>query len=146
MTYLPKHSELGTELYITTRTYSRVFDKYARENGLNRTRWTILWILKKRPGLKQNELADILESAPITLSRQIDKLEHEGLVERVKDEHDRRCQRLYLCESAQPIVKTLQALSDKLREKALAGISDQDIDRFMTILNTIKTNISDGEF
>jgi len=146
MSYTPIHNELGTELYLTTRIYSRVFDKHARENGLTRARWTILWLLKKHPGLKQNELAEVLESAPITLSRQIDKLENEGLVERVKDENDRRCQRLYLCPAAQDIIKTLQTLSDQLRQKALKGIPEEDIDRFMVMLNTIKHNISDGEF
>lgn len=145
MNYTPNHAELGTELYLTARTYSRTFDKYARENGLTRARWTLLWTLKKRPGLKQNELAELFEIAPISLSRQVDSLEAEGLLERRRDPDDRRCFRLFLLPAADNIVAVLQSLSITLREQALEGLSRQEIDQFMTLLNRIRTNLNNGD-
>ena len=58
--------------------------------------------LQRCEGVKQNELAEPLDLAPITLGRLIDKLTSAGLVERRDDAADRRANRLFLTEKAAP--------------------------------------------
>ena len=47
-------------------------------------------------GLKQSELAEMLDLQPITLTRLVDRLCANGLIERRADPNDRRAKRLYL--------------------------------------------------
>jgi len=79
------------------RTYS---DHRAREVRMTRAQWAVLSKLRRSEGLKQRELADMLDLAPITLARQIDKLTASGLVERREDAADRRANRLFLTPAA----------------------------------------------
>ena len=50
--------------------------------GATRAQWKVLFRLSRKPGLRQVELADMLDVEPITLCRIIDRLEEVGLVER----------------------------------------------------------------
>ena len=74
-------AKLSFELHTTARLLRRNFDRRAREHGLTRSRWQVLWLLAREEGLKQAELAERLDVAPISLGRQLDNLEQEGLVE-----------------------------------------------------------------
>ena len=47
-------------------------------------------------GLKQSELAEMLDLQPITLTRLVDRLCANGMIERRADPNDRRAKRLYL--------------------------------------------------
>ena len=57
------------------RTYS---DQRARELNTTRAQWAVLVTLQRCEGVKQCELADALDLAPITLARLIDKLTAAG--------------------------------------------------------------------
>ena len=50
--------------------------------GVTRAQWKVLFRLTRTPGLRQVELADMLDVEPITLSRIVDRLEEAGHVER----------------------------------------------------------------
>ena len=52
---------------------------------MTRAQWVILARLERQPGLSQNELAALAETAPITIARLVDRLEALGLVERCPD-------------------------------------------------------------
>src|SRR6478752_4878752 len=75
------------------RTYA---DQKARQFGMTRAQWGVLFRLERNEGLKQSELAELLDIQPITLTRLIDRLCDSGLIERRADAEDRRAKRLYL--------------------------------------------------
>ena len=90
---------------------------------MTRAQWAVLVKLQRCEGVKQAELADSLDLAPITLARLIDKLTASGLVERRDDAADRRVYRLYLTEKAGPTLERLGGLGEELMGRALAGLS-----------------------
>src|SRR6478672_6070489 len=83
------------------RTYA---DQKARRHGMTRAQWAVLLRLQRREGLKQSDLADDLDIQPITLTRLVDRLCDNGLIERRPDPNDRRAKRLYLTEAARPLI------------------------------------------
>jgi MarR family transcriptional regulator for hemolysin len=91
--------------------------------------------------VKQSELAEALDLAPITLGRLIDKLTAAGLVERRDDATDRRAHRLYLTEKAAPTLKSLGALAEDLMGRALSGLDEETIRTLHGGLTKIKANI-----
>ena len=120
------------------RTYS---DHRARELNMTRAQWAVLKTLERREGLKQSELAEALDLAPITLARLIDKLCESGLVERRDDSADRRANRLHLAPKAAPTLKRLNALGEDLLKRALRGVDAQSVAAMTEQLTTIKANL-----
>ncbi len=132
---------LGFLLADVSRLVRRRFDARASGLGLTRAHWRVLAQLRRREGINQTALADLLEIEPITLGRHIDRLVEKGFVERRADPGDRRAWRLHLMSEVQPVLDQLRAMSGVIREEALAGIPEADADRLIDMLITIKGNI-----
>ena len=92
--------DLPFEIAETAHAMRRAFDRRAVSLGVTRAQWKVLFRLTRFPGLRQVELAEMLDVEPITLSRIVDRLEEASLVERVPDPADRRAWRLQVTENA----------------------------------------------
>lgn len=135
----------GFLLYDAARLMRRDFDRRARRLGLSRAQWSVLAHLARNEGVKQAELADVLDVQPITLARQIDRLERSGLVRRCADPEDRRVRRLYLSDCARPILTELRALGGETRAEALRGLSLDQRRSLIESLARIRDNLATGE-
>ncbi|GAB1717242.1 MAG: transcriptional regulator, MarR family [Nitrobacter sp.] len=116
-------------------------DKQASRYGLNRAQWAVLAKLERTEGLKQADVAELMEMQPITLTRLIDKLCKAGLIERRGDDTDRRINRLYLTRAARPLLAQLAALRGEITQAALADIAIADARRLIEQLQTVKDNV-----
>ncbi|WP_438279021.1 MarR family winged helix-turn-helix transcriptional regulator [Nitrobacter sp.] len=116
-------------------------DKQASRYGLNRAQWAVLAKLERTEGLKQADVAELMEMQPITLTRLIDKLCKAGLIERRGDETDRRINRLYLTAASRPLLAQLAVLRGEITRAALADISLSDAHRLIAQLETVKNNV-----
>src|SRR5215469_9334643 len=120
------------------RTYA---DHAAGQFGMTRAKWAVLARLDRFEGLKQTELAEMLDLQPITLTRLLDGLAENGLIERRPDPDDRRAKRLYLTPGARPLLERLTELGEDLMETALAGLSPADVNGLLAHLATLKENL-----
>jgi MarR family transcriptional regulator, transcriptional regulator for hemolysin len=120
------------------RTYA---DQHAASLGMTRAQWAVLVRLERAEGLKQTELADMLDLQPITLTRLVDRLCENGLIERRPDPNDRRAKRLYLTPAARPLIERLHEFGEALMTEILAGIDDQTIGTMRMHLDHIKDNL-----
>jgi MarR family transcriptional regulator for hemolysin len=120
------------------RTYA---DYKASQFGITRAQWTVLARLDRFEGLKQSELAEMLDLQPITLTRLLDRLCASGLIERRPDPNDRRANRLYLTPAARPLLEQLGKLGDGLMGTALAGVDRAAVERMVAELATVKENL-----
>ncbi len=132
---------LGFLLADVSRLVRERFDARASRLGLTRAQWRVLAQLRRREGITQSALAEILEIEQITLGRHIDRLVEKGFVERRPDPDDRRAWNLYLKDEVQPVLDRLRALSTTTREEALAGIAKADADKLIELLLAIKDNM-----
>jgi DNA-binding MarR family transcriptional regulator len=133
---------LPFEIAETAHALRRAFDRRASTLGVTRAQWKVLFRLSRTPGLRQVELADILDIEPITLCRIVDRLEEAKLVRRVRDPSDRRAWRLEVTTEAQPLVAQLHALAEELMAQAFAGLSQGELDAMRVKLAKIRDNIS----
>src|SRR5213076_541951 len=116
------------------------FDRRAVGMGVTRAQWKVLFRLERRPGLRQIELADLLDIEPITLSRIIDRLEEARLVERVADPADRRAWRLHVAKTAQTLIEKLRAVANEMTAQAFEGIPSEDIEIARQVLGRVREN------
>jgi MarR family transcriptional regulator for hemolysin len=126
------------ELARLVRAYA---DKQAARYGITRAQWAVLAKVERAEGLKQSELAEMMEMQPITLTRLIDRLCENGWIERRDDETDRRVNRLYLRKAARPLLGKLSGLRSELTATALEGIGPADAHRMLAQLEAIKENV-----
>lgn len=129
------------EIAETTRALRRAFDARATQIGVTRAQWMVLSKLSRHPGLKQVELADLLEIEPITLCRHIDRLEEAGFVERRRDPNDRRAWRLELTDAAGPTVKKLKELASHFATDAFGSLSDAQASALSASLASVRDNL-----
>jgi MarR family transcriptional regulator for hemolysin len=120
------------------RTYA---DQRARQLGMTRAQWAVLVRLERSEGLKQSELAELLDLQPITLTRLIDRLCENGMIERRADPNDRRAKRLFLTAAARPLMQQLAALGEDVMSVVLEGLSRPEIEATLAKLVAIKDNL-----
>ena len=131
---------LPFEIGETAHALRKAFDRLAVGLGVTRAQWKVLFRLTRTPGLRQVELADLLELEPITLCRIVDRLEEAGLVERTRDPDDRRAWRLHVTARAQPLVEKLQGIGAELVGQAFAGMDPRDIEIARKVLAQAREN------
>ncbi len=143
MTDSPKDPTIGSMLHDTGRLMRKLFDQKARHIELSRSQWRVLVLLSRLPGIKQAALAEHLEIEPITLSRQIDRMEDAGWVRREQDPSDRRVRLLYITEQALPVMDKLKAMALQLNAQAVDGLSAGEVEAFVRTMQKIRANLSD---
>ena len=133
---------LPFEIAETAHALRKAFDRRACGMGVTRAQWKVLFRLERQPGLRQIELADMLDIEPITLSRIVDRLEEAELVERLADPADRRAWRLHVTARAQPLIVKLRRVADEMISEAFAGIELKDIEITRQVFGRVRENAS----
>ncbi len=136
---------IGFLINDTARLFRRMFDGNIRDLGMTSLQWRTVARLKREPGMRQSELADLLEVEPITLSRMIDRLAESDMVCRKPDPNDRRAWNLYLTDKAEPLMAQLQREADAVQELALTGLSDDDRAALARLVERVRGNLSRRE-
>ena len=87
-------------LVFLPRDMDRLLQKGLEEReqslGLPPSYWQTLTFLNRNEGIHQSGLAGSVAAQPFVLVRNLDKLDHLGLVERRQHQRDRRTWHLYL--------------------------------------------------
>jgi MarR family transcriptional regulator for hemolysin len=112
------------------------------ELGLTLAQARVLLHLSRNEGISQVALSAILEVQPITLMRQIDRLEKAGLIERRAHPSDRRAQQLYLMPRSQPLLQKIFDKSAERQDQLMAGLSEAEREQLVSSLLRIKANLS----
>jgi MarR family transcriptional regulator, transcriptional regulator for hemolysin len=141
---MPSHS-LSREFAFTINDVARMLRTYAdyraRQFGITRAQWAVLVRLERFEGLKQSDLAEMLDLQPITLTRLLDRLCDCGLIERRADPNDRRAKRLFLMPAARPLLEQLGELGEEVMGTALAGVERDTVERMVAQLAIVKENL-----
>jgi DNA-binding MarR family transcriptional regulator len=88
---------------------ARGLRKETEQVGITARQATLLWLIKRSPGLSLAELAAEEDISPPALSGHVDRLEAAGLVERTRSETDRRRVGLRLTEAGEQLLRRVRA-------------------------------------
>jgi MarR family transcriptional regulator for hemolysin len=145
---MPRKISPNRELAFTLNDVARLLrtyaDQRAGEFGITRAQWAVMARLDRSEGLKQAELAEMLDLQPITLTRLLDRLCDNGLIERRADPDDRRAKRLFLAGAARPLLERLDHLAEELMATALAGIDPPAVKLMQAHLSIAKANLREA--
>ena len=134
----------GFLVHDVARLFGRRFNQRALLFlGLTRAQCKVLGYLARNEGINQAGLADLLEIKPMTLVRQIDRMEEDGWIERQPQPGDRRARRLVLTEKARPILARILDLSNEIRSESFAGLSRDEGRQLIELLRRVHANLSE---
>jgi DNA-binding MarR family transcriptional regulator len=88
---------------------ARELRKETEQLGVTARQTTLLWLVKRSPGLSLAELAAEEGISPPALSGHVDRLEAAGLLERVRSTEDRRRVGLRLTEEGARLMRRVRA-------------------------------------
>ena len=133
----------GFLVHDVARLFGRRFDHNGRRLGLTRAQCRTLGYLARNEGINQAGMADLLEIRPMTLVRQIDRMEEAGWIERRPDPADRRARRLFLTAKARPILGRIWNVANETRDQALALLSPGEAETMIDLLDRVHTTLSE---
>ncbi|HEY3909627.1 MAG TPA: MarR family transcriptional regulator [Stellaceae bacterium] len=135
----------GYLVHDVARLFARRFNQRALLFlGLTRSQCRVLGYLSLHEGIHQAGLADLLEIKPMTLVRQLDRMEEDGWIERRPDPDDRRARRLVLTDKARPILARILGLSTEVRQEAFANLSEDEGRHLIELLRRVHGNLAEG--
>lgn len=119
---------LGRRLYLGHRATHDVLDERMSERGASLWHWILLRQAAEQEGSSQRELAERMHIEPPTLVRHLDNLAHEGLVERRRDERDRRIARVYLTDAGRVRLQELHDVAQEADEELRSLLTESEIE------------------
>lgn len=133
--------QIAFEIIDVARMLKTYSDQCARQYGISRAQWAVLVRLERSEGLKQTELAEMLDLQPISLTRLLDRLADNGLIERRADPNDRRANRLYLTSAARPLLAKLADLGHSMMDTVLERLDVQAQEQLLRHLGVMRDNL-----
>lgn len=133
---------LGFLLADVSRLMRRAFQQRLQGSSLTLAQARALIYVSRHEGVRQVELAELLEVQPITLARLLDQLAHAGLIERRPDPADRRAYQIYLTPAAAPQLTAIERVTTAIRADALHELNDKQIATVMLALHTMRDNLA----
>lgn len=95
--------------------------------GVTSRQVTLLWLIRRHPGLSLRELAAEERISPPALSGHVDRLVKAGLAERVRDETDRRRVGLTLTAAGDRLLTRVRARRTTWLAERLRGLEPEEI-------------------
>ncbi|AOY94834.1 MarR family transcriptional regulator [Cupriavidus sp. USMAA2-4] len=124
------------------RLSGRRFDQLARASlDLTRAQCRVLAYLSHYGEVNQARLADLLEVAPISAARLLDRMEEGGWIERRHNPADRRERVLRMTHKAELSLDSARRLGDAVTDEALAGFSHAEREQLMGLLQRVRANL-----
>lgn len=138
--FIPEQS-IGFLLNDVARLLRRTFNRRVQSLGLTQTQWQALLHIARNPGIRQGQLADILEVQPISVARLIDRMENAGWVERNPDPKDRRAINLFITDRATPLLTEMRSRGLEVRQQTMDGLTDDQQETIRQQLILMRENL-----
>jgi len=130
--------------YLLNRVTNRLnadFQAALRRRGMTLTHWRVLAFLNETDRLGVSALADCTVTDQSTLSRALQQMERQGLVERLASAADNRFIEVHVTTRGQVLFADILPLAIELRDCALDGLADAERERLLDLLSHILDNL-----
>lgn len=131
--------------FITNKAAKKMADAFnerLKPLGITRVQWIALYYLGKCKGINQKELAEKMNIKSSTVARLIDRMEKDDLVMRLDDPKDRRATKLVITKKGEKLRERFLPEGEKMSEIFAKGLTDEEIDIFLRVINKMVENIS----
>ncbi|WP_245570843.1 MarR family winged helix-turn-helix transcriptional regulator [Anaerovorax odorimutans] len=133
---------IGFVTNTTMKTITEDFNRRLEKQGMTRIQWIALYFLNRADkSISQKQLASLMNIQDSSLARLIDRMERDGLINRVENSDDKRVKFLELTEVGRERIDELLPLGKHFSDLLLEDITDEELDIFDNILKKMLNNI-----
>ena len=137
-----QRDSLGFLVADLSRLMRRAFTAGLGDSSITLNEARALVHVSRHQGVRQIDLAEMLEIQPIQLARLIDQLEALHLVERRTAPQDRRAYHIYLLPAAIDVLASFEGVAKGIRAEAMKGLSNQQVSAILDGLEIIRNNLN----
>lgn len=133
---------MGAAMGRVHRLWRAAINQAVGDLGITEARWSVmLHLAKVGEGCTQQVLADELAIEMPSLTRTLNQLQEQGLIERRRDPSDRRVHALWFTPAGHQRVADMRVHVEQVRKKIYAGLSDAQLDAFAEVLLGMEANV-----
>ncbi|MEG0856258.1 MAG: MarR family transcriptional regulator [Terrisporobacter sp.] len=110
--------------------------------GISSGQFMFLLDLYREDGKNQEEISDRLKIDKGTTARALKKLEEQGFISRVKDEEDKRSNKIYLCDKAKNVKEDVFGVLNDWNKKINESLSEEEGEILRSLLEKVCKNIN----
>ena len=122
---------------------ARELRKETEQLGITARQATLLWLVKRNPGLSLAQLAAEEGISPPALSGHVDRLERAGFLERVRSSDDRRRVGLRLTDDGERLMRRVRARRTTWLANRLRGLEPSELDAIDAALPALLRLVGD---
>lgn len=142
MKYKPMADQpLGWACSMLGKGYLQLLNQKLKHLEIDRYYYTVLLIHANNGEINQQELAGLLETEKVSVSRIVDYLTMNGFVKKVTRTDDRRKHYLALTSKAVDSVQQIKEAIAATNEEVLAGISEEQRRVLTNVMGEVKMNL-----
>lgn len=132
---------IGFLTNVQAKKLAEAFNNRLMDKGITRVQWIALYYLDRYESLSQMELAEKLNIKPSSVVRLMDRMERDGLVERVKNPEDRRAYNLIFTDKGREFWDTIKGEGEIMGDIFTKDISPEELNVFIKVLEQMVENI-----
>ena len=140
----PTDSSVGYVVRDVHRAFSRSLQARIAAHGVSMGQWFFLRALWEEDGLTQRELSQRVGMMEPTTVTALNSMERRGLVERVRNPHDRRKVNIYLTPKGRSLREVLLPCAAEVSDQATHGIDPADLALAVDVLTRMIANLGDN--
>ena len=130
---------------ITSKLHKELLQMF-KSNGYNNitiTHWAILLCLWQEDGQTQSAIAEKLDKEKANITRMLDAMEKNKLIQRRPHENDRRSFRIFLTPKGNELKDSLIAVDKELSKTGTKGLNKKEKQENLRLLNIMYNNFAD---
>lgn len=139
---LDPEQSLGYQVRRCHRRFDRLLNAHLARHNLQSGFWYYLRVLWLRDGVTQKYLSDMTNVTENTTASMINGMVQQGLVERTKDDIDRRKLRITLTDQGRALEPQLMPYAIDINRVAIAGIDPGDVATCLSVLSRMSANLA----
>lgn len=124
------------------KTVTEDFNKRLEKCGSTRIQWIALYfLLRADKPTSQKELASLMNIQDPSIARLIDRMERDGLLQRIENPKDKRMKFLELTEAGREKAEALMPLGKEFSDLLLDDITEEEVKTLQIVLDKMLRNI-----
>ena len=137
-------SSIGFVVNRTATSLKNELWRAFKSNGYNITpeHWAVLNCLWQKEAQTQSEIAEKIYKDKTNLTRILDIMERNELIQRRSHETDRRSYRVFLTEKGQALKEKLIPIALEASQRSIKGLSGAECREVIRLMNIINDNLS----
>lgn len=133
--------EILREIGMIARALDSISNIEFKEYNLTKGQYLYLVRICENPGIIQEKLAEMIKVDRTTAARAIKKLEINGFIEKMDDEHNKKIKKLFPTEKGKDVFPVIKRENDHSNNVALAGFSEKEAETISHLLQRMRKNV-----